>query len=164
MSEFCRPNRRFHSGFIPVCSAFCLLMILNQVHAGVITAPSAVTSAELRCENISSPELQGWNLASSAMVKPNRNCLIVDLGALDSNFGKRVSGLRWIVDVPCQRFLLDTSTSSSAGVRRTSTVVLLLSVCEFSLTLPCIENWIRAMKLGSLLAVPPEEMLKPPRK
>ena len=163
MSDFFSQNRHLQTGLIPVCMAFCLILAPCRVDAGVMTAGSEVTATDLLCRNVSSTKLQGWNLASAAVVKSASSCLMVDLGSLDPNFGKHISGLRWVNGFPSQRFLLDTSFPSSVGGGGIGTVTWLICDSVFPLMAPSAEDWIRAMKLGSLLAVPPEELLKPPR-
>ena len=164
MSRFNSQDRPLQSGLIPVGLAFCLMFTATRVEGGMITAGSGVTSADLLCSHLSSPELQGWNLARAAVATSTRGCLFVDFESMNRELGIRISGLLLSTRTLEQRFVLDTSSSSSVagGGARGGRGVLFFCGSDCTLS-PCVAAWIRAMKLGFLSAVPPEELLRPPR-
>ena len=158
-SQYCH----FQFGLIPVCLAYWLMLMPCGVDAGVITSGCRVTSVDLLCGNVSSLELEGWDLANAAVVKSARGCLFVDLAALDSSFGTRISGMLMVVGYQGQPFLFNASSASPSGGGGNVVVAMFFCGRQIGLFSPSARDWARAMKLESLLAVPPEEMLKPPR-
>jgi len=141
----------------------------TRVEGAMITSGSAVTSADLLGVDLSSAESQGWKLARAAVVTSTRGRLFVDFESMNRELGTRISGLLLSTRSLGQRFLLDTSSSSSvagagagAGGRGRGRGVLFFCGSEWILS-PGVAAWIRAMKLGFLLAVPPDELLRPPR-
>ena len=165
MLSLSRHFRHSQIGLIPVCMAFCLMVTSDRIQAAVITSSSSIISADSLCSDLSSPELQVWSLARAAGVKTTRGCLFVDLDFMNRGLGPRISGLLLSAHSSGQRFLLDTSSSSSlGGGGGGGGVGGVLFICgsEFALS-PGVAAWVRAMKLGSLSAVPPDELLRPPR-
>ena len=161
MSRFSSQDRPLQSGLIPVWLAFCLMFTATGVEGAMITSGSAVTSADLLCGDLSSAESQGWNLARAAVVASTRGCLFVDFDFLNRGLGSRISGLLLSAHSSGQRFLLDMSSSSSFGGGGGGSVLFICG-SEFALS-PGVAAWVRAMKLGSLSAVPPDEVLRTPR-
>jgi len=162
MSKFLSQDRPFQSGLIPVCMGFCLMGMSCCVDAGVMTSGSAVASADLLCGVVSSPGLRVWNLASAATVKSTHGRVFVDFGAIDSDFGSPISRLLLVAGSQGGRYLLETSASSSAAGGE-GRVVAFFCGREYLFSSPSVGAWFRAMKLGAFLAVPPDELLRPPR-
>ena len=156
--------RHFQIGLIPICVAFCLMVTSNRTQAAVITSSSGVISADSLSSDLSSPDLQVWSLARAAVVKTTRGCLFVDLDFMNRGLNSRISGLLLSVHSSGRLFLLDTSSSSSSSLGGSDDGGRVLIICgsEFASS-PGVAAWVRAMKLGSLSAVPPDELLRPPR-
>ena len=156
-----RHFRHFQIGLIPVCMVFCLMVASNQIQAAVITSSSGMISADSLCSDLSSPELKMWSFAQSAVVKTTCSCLFVDLDFMTRGLDSQISGVLMSIHASGERFLLDTSSSSSLG-RRGDGGVLPICGSEFEYSWRVVA-WVRRMERLSLLAVPPDELLKPPR-